>query len=333
MLGAIIGDILGSPYEDRYPGELPEGLFQPACRVTDDSTLTVATMDALLHGLDPAETYRRYALRFTGEIPDTSIEGRKTGRMHHAGYGPSFEEWARTPGKPANISNGNGCVMRIAPLAYMPLDEPALLAEAERFTRSTHNDDTAVLATQVYVFALRRLLDAPVPANGRGPKVEWPALRQAVLARFPAAGQMLGDHLDEYPSRAQWMDPSLQANWLAHEAVRAVMVVLKGEVASYEKAVSRAILIGGDTDTVGCITGGLAEAQFGIPKRVLQRGREFIPPELLEIVDKFYAAYGRPRDVPCTEAAEPPAVTPAATTPAHGALPRPWWKRLLGVRV
>jgi ADP-ribosylglycohydrolase len=124
MLGAIAGDIIGSIYEGRHhrikTTDFP--LFDARCRFTDDTVLTIATAEVLLHGLDYAAVYRAYGRRY----PD-------------AGYGGAFIQWIFDDQAGPYNSWGNGSAMRVSPIgwAFDPVAE--VLAEAERSAAVTHN--------------------------------------------------------------------------------------------------------------------------------------------------------------------------------------------------
>ena len=122
MLGAIIGDIIGSSNEFKGIKSTEFPLFTSASRFTDDTVLTVAVADCLLHDRDYAKTFKEYGQRY----PDV-------------GYGEMFGKWLRSSGSEPYDSYGNGSAMRVSPvaLAFDTIDD--VLCEAERSALPTHN--------------------------------------------------------------------------------------------------------------------------------------------------------------------------------------------------
>jgi ADP-ribosylglycohydrolase len=122
MIGAIAGDIIGSVYEHHNITITDFPLFDPRCRFTDDTVLTVAVADCLLYGKEYAETFREYFQRYP-----------------YAGYGGGFRRWAGSPRRGPYNSMGNGSAMRVSPVgwAFESLDE--FLDEAKRSAEVTHN--------------------------------------------------------------------------------------------------------------------------------------------------------------------------------------------------
>ena len=137
MLGAIAGDVIGSVYEGRPIKTTDFELFNPRCTFTDDTVLTVATVDCILHQRDYADTYRKYYRRYP-----------------YAGYGGYFRKWAFTPGAGSYNSLGNGSAMRVSPIgfAYKTLDE--VLKQAKESAQVTHNHPEGVKGAQAVAVAV-----------------------------------------------------------------------------------------------------------------------------------------------------------------------------------
>jgi ADP-ribosylglycohydrolase len=122
IIGAIAGDVIGSVFEQANIKHKDFPLFCKQSRFTDDTVMSLALADALLHGRDMAENFRRF-YRWNPR----------------AGYGTLFKHWASTPGAPAYNSFGNGSAMRVAACAYANESREAVLACARASAAETHN--------------------------------------------------------------------------------------------------------------------------------------------------------------------------------------------------
>lgn len=255
MLGSIAGDIIGSRFEG-YPTKSTEfELFHERSSFTDDTVLTVAVADALLHGGDYVQIFRRY------------------GRAHpNRGYGNTFSQWlANDAGTPYH-SWGNGSAMRVSPVGFAFDSIEAVLREAERSAAVTHNHPEGIKGAQAValsIFLARR---------GAG-KDE---VRTEVARRF---GYDLARTLDEIrPGYA--FDVSCQGS--VPEAIIAFL-----ESNGIEDAIRKAVSLGGDSDTMACIAGGIAQAHYGtVPPDIVLRVREHLPAEFLTTIDEFNRRFG-----------------------------------------
>src|SRR5918992_6377409 len=137
MIGVIAGDIIGSIYE-RFPTKSVDfPLFQPACRFTDDTVLTIATASAILEGTPYESAYRTYGRRYP-----------------NAGYGGTFYEWLFDPDPHPYGSFGNGSAMRVAPVGFAFDSKEAVLREAERSAVVTHDHPEGVKGAQATALAI-----------------------------------------------------------------------------------------------------------------------------------------------------------------------------------
>lgn len=235
MLGAIAGDIIGSRFE-RHNVKSTEGweLFDNdgKCRFTDDTVLTLATAEALMEGSEYAQVYRRFARMYPG-----------------AGYGSAFKKWVHAPECPGPYNSfGNGSAMRVAPIAWAKEALEDVLAEATRSAVVTHDHPEGIKgahAVATAVFLARK---------GSPPMV----VRDLISSRF---GYDLTRTVAEIRP-AYNFDVTCQGS--VPEAITAAL-----EGADFEDAIRRAISLGGDSDTIGCIAGAIAEARFGgIPEGI-----------------------------------------------------------------
>lgn len=254
MIGAIAGDIIGSVYEGGRMKSTNFELFSSASIFTDDTVLTVAVADCILHNKEYAATFKEY--------------GRK---YPYAGYGVMFRHWLGSKSAKPYNSYGNGSAMRVSPIgfAFSTLEE--VLNEAKRSAAVTHNHSEGVKAAQAVASAIFL-----------GWAKESKANIQAFLEeRF---GYNLHQTLDEIRPH-YCFDETCQGS-----VPQAIIAFL--ESSDYEDAIRKAISLGGDTDTIACITGGIAQAYYkAIPKFIVQKAREILTPELLNIVDLFNERY------------------------------------------
>ena len=250
MIGAIAGDIIGSVYE-RHPIKSTDfPLFQPGCRFTDDTVLTVAVAESILTGADLAEKFIEYYRRYP-----------------HAGYGGTFRKWAQSKDHRPYSSWGNGSAMRVSPVgfAYNRLDE--VLDRARDTAAITHNHDEGIKgaqATAAAVFLAR---------TGKGKS----DIRDYVESRF---GYDLSAPLAEI-RRSYTFDVSCQGS------VPQSMVAFL-ESTDYETAVRNAISLGGDADTMACIAGAIAQAFYGgVPKPIRDEALARLDQHLRDVTSRF----------------------------------------------
>lgn len=254
MLGAIGGDIIGSVYERSPIKSKDFPLFHPHCTFTDDTVLTVAVADAILH-------HRSYlqAVYSMGN------------RYPHAGYGGTFRQWlcAKTP-LPYN-SWGNGSAMRVSPVGHAFSTAEEVLAEAEKSAAISHNHQEGIKGAQAVALTVFLAREG----------VKKAAIRKRISDTF---GYDLARTVDDIrPSYA--FDVSCQGS-----VPEAIIAFLDAE--SYEDAVRNAVSLGGDSDTLACMAGAMAEAFYDtLPEEIQARITSILPPELLTIVHQFYRRY------------------------------------------
>lgn len=252
MLGAMIGDIVGSVYEWNNIKTTDFELFKTECVFTDDTVLTAATAKALMSDLSYTDLYQDFGRRYKGR-----------------GYGGNFSRWIYANNPQPYNSWGNGSAMRVSPVgfAFDTIDE--VLAEAKRSAEVTHNHPEGIKGAQSTALAIL------LARQG----VEKPDIRKEITQRF---GYDLDRTLAEIRPDYQF-DVSCQGS-----VPEAIIAFLESE--NFEDAIRKAISLGGDSDTIACITGGIAEACYGgVPDLIAKRGREYLPSEFLDIVDEFYA--------------------------------------------
>jgi ADP-ribosylglycohydrolase len=257
MLGAIGGDIIGSVYEGNNVKTTDfQPLFHEYSRPTDDTVLTLAVAEWLLNG-DP-EDLSRYLKSWFRKYPNV-------------GYGASFIKWAGSLQTSAYGSWGNGSAMRVSPVghAFNTLDEVLLFAKNS--AEVTHNHPEGIKGAQAVGAAV-------FLARSKRTKAD---IREYVERTF---GYDLGISLDEIRHTYRF-DVSCQGS--VPQAIRAFL-----EADSYEDCVRRAISIGGDSDTIACIAGGIAHAYYGkLPKKIEFELFARIDADMERAIDEFVARF------------------------------------------
>ena len=254
MIGAIAGDIIGSVYESSPIKTKDFPLFHPQCCFTDDSVLTVAIADAIISG----NSYEQSVHEIGRQYPD-------------AGYGGSFIEWLDSDYPEPYNSWGNGSAMRVSPIGFAFNSEDKVLREAEKTAIISHNHPEGIKGAQATALAIF------LARNGESKE----DIRKQISRTF---GYDLHPTVDDIRP-AYSFDISCQGT--VPEAIISFL-----DSTSYEDALRNAISLGGDSDTLACITGGIAEAFYqGIPDDIQNKVRKILAPNLLEIVKKFQEKY------------------------------------------
>jgi ADP-ribosylglycohydrolase len=255
MLGAIAGDIIGSAYEWHYTKSPDFELFTPQSRFTDDTVLTVAVADCILHNKEYAVTFKEYGRRYP-----------------YAGYGAMFHRWLGSNSLAPYNSFGNGSAMRVSPVGFAFSSLDTVLRQADRSATVTHNHPEGIKGAQA--IAAATFLARSGESRDR--------IREYVEESF---GYDLHQSIDEVRPWYRF-DETCQGS-----VPQAIIAFL--ESSNYEDAVRKAVSLGGDSDTLACMTGGIAQAYYKhIPNYIAERVREFLDEDLLAVVDEFNERYG-----------------------------------------
>lgn len=253
MIGAIVGDIVGSIYE-RYPIKTTVfPLFGPGCRFTDDTVLTVAVAEVLMDGGDYAEALKRYAANYP-----------------NAGYGGAFFQWALSEDSEPYNSFGNGSAMRVSPVGWACDTLEDALAEARRTAEVTHNHPQGVLGAQAVAAAV-------FLARSGATKPELKAFIERQI------GYDVSARLDD-------IRPSYCFDVTCQGTVPPAIVAFL-ESGDFESAIRNAVSLGGDSDTLTCITGAIAGAHYGVPEGIAVDALGYLDFGLSEVVMGFQDEY------------------------------------------
>jgi type I restriction enzyme M protein len=260
MLGAIIGDIAGSRFERHNIKTKKFDLFTDRCRFTDDSVMTLAVARAIL---DCEESYNRLSDR-------AIVRMREIGRRYpNCGYGGMFYKWllSETP-LPYN-SFGNGAAMRVSACGFAAKSVEEAILLSKKVTEVTHNHPEGLKgaeAAAVSIFLARE-------------KRSFAEIRKHIEKNYYPLNFTLDGIRESYR-----FDVTCQGS--VPQAIEAFL-----ESADYEDAIRGAISIGGDSDTLAAITGGIAEAYYGIQGELRRKALTFLNAELISIVEEFEKKY------------------------------------------
>jgi len=254
MLGAIAGDIVGSVYEGWNIKTTEFPLFSWNSRFTDDTVLTVAIADSILSGAGYSDKLKEYYHLYP-----------------RAGYGGSFHLWAQSKSTEPYNSWGNGSAMRVSPVGYAYTDLERVLLEAKGSAAVTHNHPEGIRgaqATAAAVFLAR---------SGE----EKHSIRTYIEDTF---GYDLRESIAEI-RKYYTFDVSCQGS-----VPQAITAFLESE--DFEDALRKAVSIGGDSDTIACIAGGIAAAYYGgVPHDITERVFALLDDRLADVTRAFHARY------------------------------------------
>ena len=254
MIGAIAGDIIGSVYEWNNIKTKEFELFSEECFFTDDTVLTVALADTILTGTSYVDNLKSFYQCYPGR-----------------GYGGSFNQWAQSENPAPYNSWGNGAAMRVSPVGYAYNGLDTVLQKAAEFTEITHNHPEGIKGGQATAAAIY------LARTGKS-KSE---IKDFIENNFQYD---LSKHVDEIRPSYKF-DVSSQGT--VPQAIRAFI-----DSTDFEDAIRTAVSLGGDTDTLACITGGIAQAFYGgVPESIVNKVYEIVYERLGNITREFMARY------------------------------------------
>ena len=255
MIGAVIGDIIGSRFEFNNHRSEDFTLFTEKSVVTDDTILSIATADCLLHNKEYASTYQLYAQKYP-----------------NGNYGGMFSKWMYAPNPKPYGSFGNGSGMRVSPVGWFFSNLEDTLKEAEKSAAVTHNHPEGIKGAQSIAMAI-------FLARMGSSKQE---IKSAIESKF---NYNLDFNLDTL-RKTNKFDETCQIT-----VPQSIYCFLISN--SFEDAIRKAISIGGDSDTIACMTGGIAEAFYKeISEEILANAKKVIPTEFWEIWEEFQDRVG-----------------------------------------
>lgn len=262
MYGAVIGDIIGSTYEWHNVKHEDFELFPSGSRFTDDTVLTVAVADKILNQDKSSVGSRKsYALWYQQYYK----------RYPGAGFGQMFSEWAVRENISVQRSFGNGAAMRVSAIGYAFDTPKEVLSEVKKSCFYTHNHPEAIAGASAIALAI-------FLARHDYSKDE---IQKQITKQFKYNMDFaLDDIRDDYvfDSRSSYSVPP---------AIKAFL-----ESDSYEDAIRKAVSIGGDSDTIACMAGGIAQAFYKtIPDKILSKGKALLDVGLKNVLNEFNEKY------------------------------------------
>lgn len=260
MLGAIIGDIVGSRFERHNHKSKDFDLFTDRCQFTDDTAMTVAVAKALLECKGDYTELSDHTVRCMQEI------GRK---YPNAGYGQIFYLWLHHKNPGPYRSYGNGSAMRVSPVAYVAKTEKECIQLAKAVTQVSHDHPEGMKGAEAIasmIFGARSALPKSL-------------LRDVAQTRY----YILDFTIDKIRPKYRF-DASCQGS-----VPQAIEAFLESE--SFEDAIRIAVSLGGDSDTIAAMTGSIAGAYYGVPNELRKRALTYLPQDFLDILEEFEATY------------------------------------------
>jgi len=254
MLGAIAGDVIGSWYEHHPTKSTEFPLFHDRSRFTDDSVMTVAVAHAILEGIDYGASMKNF--------------GRK---YPNAGYGPSFIEWIFQPDSKPYNSWGNGSAMRVSPVGFAFDSVDRVLSEAKSSAEVSHNHPEGIKGAQATALAVFLARTGATRES----------IREEITRRFHY-------NLDR---TVEQIRPSYKFDVSCQGTVPEAIICFLDST-DFEDSVRKAVSLGGDSDTLACITGGIAHAYYrGVPAEITTRVHKLLPLDLFQVLEKFVSKY------------------------------------------
>ena len=260
MLGAIIGDTVGSRFEWHNHRSKDFDFLTYKCEPTDDSIMTLAIAKAILKSEGDVNKLPDLAVRYM----------QKLGRLYpDTGYGGAFRKWIRSNNPKPYGSFGNGAAMRVSPVGFAAGSMNEAKAMSKAVTKVTHNH----------------------PEGLKGAEATTVAIFMALHGKSMLE---IRDYIDKnyYPMNftLDGIRNSYQFSETCQDTVPQAMMAFF-ESTGFEDAIRNAISIGGDSDTIAAITGGIAEAYYGIPSEIRKHELTFLDERLLAILVEFENKY------------------------------------------
>lgn len=268
MLGAMIGDIVGSKYEFNNTFDYDFEMFGGGCDFTDDTICTVAIADAILNGRNYQESLLDWCRRYP------SPKGA---------YGGRFAAWICSLNPQPYNSFGNGSAMRVSPVTWLFDNLSQVLEEAEKTALPTHNHPEGIkgakaVAHAIWYFRKSRFSEESKECKDKNSK-------ESDDKAMKAFKDIARSYYEDFDTRDY---PKGKFDETCMDAVPLSFYILS-KASSFEDAIRLAISHGGDSDTIGAIVGSIAEARFGIPQDMKDKAMNYLPKDMTRIYQQFKA--------------------------------------------
>lgn len=266
MIGAIIGDIVGSRFEFNNHKSMEFELFTEDCFVTDDSIMTLAVAKAIM--ITDKDAKLGFSNKRQDEVYLSRLEMNTITCMQaigknypNCGYGSNFGQWIFSENPQPYGSYGNGAAMRISPVGEIAesVEDVRLLSKV--ITGVSHNHEEGIKGAEATAMAI-------------------------FLARTGHEKEKIRKYVGEHYYTLDFTLDEIRDSYMFNETCQktvpqAIQAFL--EANSFESAIRNAVSIGGDSDTLAAITGSIAEAYYGVPDDLVKKALTYLDDELLEI--------------------------------------------------
>lgn len=254
MIGAVAGDIIGSIYEHNPIRTEDFPLFSTYSRFTDDTVMSLAVAQAILHDKNYGQEMKTLGQLFPS-----------------AGYGGNFQRWIFEPEILPYNSWGNGSAMRVSPVGFAFNTAEEVLREARASAEVSHDHPEGIKGAQAVALAIYMARQGSAKED----------------IRTTLAGSFFYD-LDRTVSEIR-LDYGLDVSCMG-SVPEAIIAFL--DSTDYESAVRKAVSLGGDSDTQACIAGAIAEAHYKtMPSTIIKEVKRILPGVLWEIIESFEKVY------------------------------------------
>ena len=254
MIGAIIGDIIGSRFEFNNTRDYDFELFDKQCSFTDDTICTVAVADAIMS----EQPYKEKILEWCRRYPHPM-----------GGYGGKFAQWVASDNPEPYNSFGNGAAMRVSPIGWAFKDKD-VFSEAKKSAECSHSHEEGIKGAQTTALCTHLLA-----------RKNWKSAKMMVSVLLSKTYG--NDYITHLPNKGEW-------NETCQGCVPLAIHIFLHSV-SFEDAIRIAISYGGDSDTLGAIVGSLAGAYYEIPRKIEKKAMSYLPKDMLDVVERFKQKY------------------------------------------
>lgn len=257
MLGAIIGDIVGSRFEFNPTNDYDFELFTDECGFTDDTICTCAVADALLKCKDFGKSLHEWCRLYP----------------HPKGsYGGRFAQWVHSDNPQSYGSFGNGSAMRVSPVGWICKSRDYILMSAEQTANCTHNHPEGIKGAQTVALAIY------IANTGRRcNQTTTDIVKNVIKECVEFSGYNINLHIEDIANR---FDETCQgtvpvALWIINQSN------------GFEDAIRRAVSLGADADTLGAIVGSIAEAIWGIPYTIKVKAISYLDDRMRNLLRRW----------------------------------------------
>ena len=270
MIGAIIGDIVGSRFEFNNHRSKDFELFTDECEATDDSIMTLAVAKAIMETekkMKPLLSQRENNHEYNLLLESMAIKYmQEIGRKYpYCGYGGMFRHWVFSDNPKPYNSYGNGAAMRISPVGFFAVTEYELRELSKIVTAVTHNHEEGIKGAEAVALSI-------------------------FMAKRGATKEEIRNEINENYYGLDFTIDEIRDTYRFNETCQGTVpqaIVAFFESSSFEDAIRTAISVGGDSDTLAAITGSIAEAYYGVPEDIKEKVLTYLNTELRSIYDEW----------------------------------------------